>query len=73
MVTDPSQFDGGVFDLVLIDVADVVRVCVGLPVGTSDHSVIFIDVVLDQLISHLVCRQEVYLKNSVTGSWLEEM
>ena len=42
-----------------------VEALVGLSVGTSDHSVIFIDVVLAQHIPHLVCRQEVYLKNSV--------
>ena len=36
---------------------------IGLPVGTLDHSTILIDVVLKQSTRHLVCRQEVYLKN----------
>ena len=51
--------------MVLTDVHDLVEVRVGSPVGTSDHSAIFMDVVLEQSIPHLVCRQIVYLKNSV--------
>ena len=49
----------------LTDVPDVVRLQVDSPVGTLDHSAIFIDVVLEQPIHHSVYRQEVYLKNSV--------
>ena len=51
--------------MVLTDVLDVVVVRVGSPVGTSDHSVVFTDVMLEQLISHFVCRQEYHLKNSL--------
>ena len=65
MVTEPTHIDGKVLDLVLTDVPDIVGVRVGSTVGTSDHIAIFIDVVLDQAIPHLACRQEVYLKNSV--------
>ena len=61
MVTEPTHIDGGVLDFVLISVHDLVEVRVGSPVGISDQSGIFIDVVLE----HLVCRQEAYLKNSV--------
>ena len=48
----------------LRDVPDVVGARVYSPIETSDHSAVFIDVVLEQLILHLVCRQEVYLKYS---------
>ena len=65
MITEPTHIDGGVLDLVLTDVPDVVVVRVGSPVGILDHSAVFIDVVLEQPIPHLVCRHEVYLKNSV--------
>ena len=65
MVTEPTHIDGGVLDLVLTDVPDVVGAQVIMPVGTSDHRIVFIDVVLEQPISCLVYRQEVYLKNSV--------
>ena len=65
MVAEPIHINGGVLDLVLTDVPKVVRGRVGSQVGISDHSAIFIDVVLEQPIPHLVCRQAVYLKNSV--------
>ena len=55
-------------DLILIDVPNVVGVQVGSPVGNLDHSVIFIDVVLEQPIPHLVYWQVVLLKNFVDGS-----
>ena len=61
MVTEPTHIDGGVPNLVLTSVHDLFEVWVGSPVGTSDHSAIFIDVVLE----YLVCRQEAYLNNSV--------
>ena len=53
-------------ELVLTDVPDVVEIRFGLPVVTSDHnSFVYVDVVLGQPIPHFVCRQVVYLKNSV--------
>ena len=64
-MTEPTHFDRCVFGLVLTVVLDVVGVRVGSPVGTSDHSAVFIDVVPEQPIHHVVCRQEVYIKNSV--------
>ena len=60
MGTEPTHIDKEVLELVLTIVPDVVGA-----VGTSDHSAAFIDVVLEQPISHLVGRQEVYLQNSV--------
>ena len=41
-------------------------------VGTSNHSAIFIDVVLEQPIPHLVSRHEVNLKNSVDQELVRE-
>ena len=64
MVTEPTYNDGGVLDLVLTDVPDLVGIRVGSPVGTSYHSAVFADVVPERFIS-LLCRQEIYLKNSV--------
>ena len=66
MVSEPTHIEGRV-----TDISDIVGVRVGSPVGTSDHSAVFIDIVLKQPIPHLVCRQEVYLKNPV--GWLEKM
>ena len=63
MVTEPTHIHGGV----LTDIPNVVGVWVGSPVGISDHSAIFIDVVLEQPIPIplLMCRHDVYLKNSM--------
>ena len=68
MVTKSTQVDGGGLDLVLTDVSDLVGSRIGSPVGTSDHSVIFIGIVQEQPIHHLVCRHEVYLNNSGLGA-----
>ena len=65
MVTKPTHINGGVFDLVPTVVPDLVGIPVASLVVTSDHSVFFIDVVLEQPIPHLVCSQKVYLKNFV--------
>ena len=46
VVTETTHIDGGVLDLVLTYVHDLVDVQVGSTVGTSDHSAIFIDIVL---------------------------
>ena len=43
---EPTHIDEGVFDLALADVPGI-GVRVGLPVGTSDHSVVFMNVVLE--------------------------
>ena len=64
MIMEPTHIDVGELGLVLTVVPDVVGVRVYLPVETSDHSAIFIDVMLEQHSPHLVCRQEVCL-NSV--------
>ena len=44
MVRELTQIDEGVFDLMLTDVHNLVQARVRSPVGTSDYSVIFIDV-----------------------------
>ena len=59
MVTEPTHIDGGVLVLVLTNVPGVEGVWVGSPVGTSDHSAVFIDVILQQPIPDLVYNQEV--------------
>ena len=65
MITEPTHIDGRVLDLVRADVYNVVEVQVGSTVRTSDPSAVFIDVFREQPNPHLVCRQEVYLKNSM--------
>ena len=62
---EPTQIDARLTDLALAGVSDVIWFRVDSPVGTPDHSAVFMEVVVDQYISHLVCSQEAYLKDSV--------
>ena len=55
MVTEPTHIDEGVLDLVLTDIPDVVEYRVESPVGPSGHGAVFMDVVLEQPVPHLVC------------------
>ena len=73
MVTRTAHIDGGVLGLVLIDVPDIVGVRVGSLVGTSDHSALFIDVVLKKLILTWCVGRSSISRTLWTGSWLEEM
>ena len=65
MVEEPTHIDGGVLDFVPADFPYILGIRAGSPVGTSDHSAVFYGVVLEQPTPHLVCRQDVYLKNYV--------
>ena len=59
-------------DLVLTRAPNVVGDLVGSPVGTSDHSSIFIDVVLELFLTWYVGRR--FISRTLwTESWLEEM
>ena len=58
--------------MVLTDVPALVGVPVCSSVGISEHSAVFIDVVLGQPIPHLVCRLDDYLKNTVDWEQVRE-
>ena len=63
MVMELLHIDEGILNLVLTDAQCFYGVQVGSSIETSDHSALFIDVGRERPILHLVCRQEVYLKN----------
>ena len=44
MVTEPTHIDTGTLDLVLTDARDLVRIRDSSPIGTSNHSALFIDI-----------------------------
>ena len=71
MVTEPTRLDGGVLDLVLTDVLDVVGVRADSPVGTFDRSAVLIDVWLEQpKLTWFLGRRSIS-KILWTRSWLE--
>ena len=59
MIIEPLHIVERVLDLVLTDAPDLVEVRVGTSVGTSDHSVIFMDIVLQQPIP--ISRRLIYI------------
>ena len=65
MVTEPTHIEGRILDLMMTADPELVGVRIGSLVGTSDLRAVFIDVVLEQTVPHLVCRRKVSLKNSV--------
>ena len=69
---EPTRIDEGILELGLTDVPALVGIQVDSPVGTSGHSAVFIDDVLEQPIPLSVCRQKVYLKNSVDWELVRE-
>ena len=68
----PTHIERGDLDLLLTYVPGVVEVRAGSPVGASDRIAVFTDVVLEQYCPPLVCRQDVYLKNSVNWELVRE-
>ena len=62
LVDGPTHIAGGTLDLVLTDIPDLVKVVVGSPVGTSDHSALLMELSLNQTVPHSDIRREVYLE-----------
>lgn len=62
LVREPTHVRGGVLDLVLTDVPDLVGIQVRPPVGTSDHSAIGMVITTSQRVQDFSVRREIYLK-----------
>ena len=65
MGAEPTHIIKGILDFVLTHDSDLVEVRVDWQDKTTKYIAFCIDVLLEQHILHLVCRQEVYMKNSV--------
>ena len=59
---------GGTLDLLITDVPDLVRVAVVAPLGSSDHSLLSIAMVMAQVIPNLCVSRRVLLKHRVNWS-----
>ena len=64
--------NGGVIDLMLTDVPNVVGVQVGSAVETSNQAVTFIDVLCNLFFTWCVGRRFIS-RTLLTGSWLREI
>ena len=65
LVRGPTHVRGGVLDLLMTDVPDLVTVSVSSPIGGSDHSSLSVRVNVRQRIPDITVRKEVFLKSRV--------
>ena len=63
LIREPTHQSGNCLDLVFTDVSGIVTCGVGSPVGSSDHSLIKINVELDQVVPDISFSKKVYLKS----------
>ena len=63
LISEPTHQSGNRLDLVLTDVSGIVACGVGSPIGSSDHSLIKINVELDQVVPDVRFTRKVYLKS----------
>ena len=65
LVVGPTHACGGILDLVMTDVPDLVRVAVVAPIGNSDHSSLSAVISMAQAVQNLCLSRKVFLKQQV--------
>ena len=68
LVFGPTHARGGILDLMMTNVSDLVRVAVVSPIGNSDHSSLSAVISKAQAISNLCVSRKVFLKHQVHWS-----
>ena len=72
LVHEPTHQDGGVLDLVITDVPDIVNVEVRAPIGTSDHSSLSVTVLTSQSVPDVSYQKDVFLKDAARWPEMRE-
>ena len=65
MVVGPTHARGGIFDLLMTDVPDLVRVAVVAPMGNSDHSSLSAAISIARAVVNFCGSRKVFLKHQV--------
>ena len=65
MVVGPTHARGGILDLLMTDVPDLVRVAVVAPIGNSDHSSLSAVISMAEAVTNLCVSRKVFLKHQV--------
>ena len=65
LVVDMTHARGGIFDILMTDVPDLVRVSVVAPIGNSDHSSQSAIISMSQAVPNLWVRRNVFLKHQI--------
>ena len=65
LVVGPTHARGGILDLLMTDIPDLVRVAVVAPIGNSDHSSLSAVISTAQAVPNLCVSRKVFLKHQV--------
>ena len=65
LVVGPTHARGGIFDLLMTDVPDLIRVAVLAPIGNSDHSSLSAVISTAQAVPNLYVSRKVFPKHQV--------
>ena len=65
LVVGPTHALGGILDLMMTDVPDLVRVAIVAPIGNSDHSSLLAVISMAQAVPNLCVSRKVFLKHQV--------
>ena len=65
LVVGPTHACGGILDLLMTDVPDLIQVAVVAPIGNSDHSSLSAVISTAQAVPNLCVRRKVFLKHQV--------
>ena len=60
-----THANGGILDLLMIDVSDLIQVAVVAPIGKSDHSSLLAVISTAQAVPNLCVSRKVFLKHQV--------
>ena len=65
LVVGPTHARGGILDLLMTDVSDLIQVAVVAPMGNSDHSSLSAVISTAQAVPNLCVSRKVFLKHQV--------
>ena len=65
LVVGPTHTRGGILDLLMTEVPDLIRVAVVAPIGNSDHSFLSAVISMAQAVPNLCVSRKVFLKHQV--------
>ena len=65
LVVGPTHAGGGILDLLMTDVPDLIRVAVVAPIGNSDHSSLSAVISMAQAVPNLCASRKAFLKHQV--------
>ena len=63
LVVGPTYARGGIVDLLMTDVSDLIQVAVVAPIGNSDHSSLWVVISKAQAVPNLCVSRKVFLKH----------